>query len=240
MAVVKCKECGNEISSKAESCPNCGAVLRKKTSLITWLFLILIIALAISSLAKVDKRTGFQSNSTTKKNSNNGGGSTPDSKPEVIKKSQWATTAYRDEMSGKVSHYAMSKITLPNRIMGFPYSSVTSQLVIGCDKEENWAYIGFNDSPNFANDETNSGYSAIDTRIKFDETLERHVFTQDWGSNFVHFSRDDELIKKIKSSSSLSVEFQWHGEQPVIFIFDLTGSAKAINEIHSECSTLNK
>ena len=31
MALKKCKECGNEVSTKAESCPNCGAVLKKKT-----------------------------------------------------------------------------------------------------------------------------------------------------------------------------------------------------------------
>ena len=32
MAMKKCKECGNEVSTKAESCPKCGAVLKKKTS----------------------------------------------------------------------------------------------------------------------------------------------------------------------------------------------------------------
>lgn len=36
MAMVKCKECGNEISSKAEACPSCG-VKRKKTSTLTWI-----------------------------------------------------------------------------------------------------------------------------------------------------------------------------------------------------------
>lgn len=30
MALIKCKECGHQISKKAESCPNCGAVLKKK------------------------------------------------------------------------------------------------------------------------------------------------------------------------------------------------------------------
>ena len=31
MALKKCKECGNEVSTKAASCPKCGAVLKKKT-----------------------------------------------------------------------------------------------------------------------------------------------------------------------------------------------------------------
>lgn len=42
MAMTKCKECGTQISTKAESCPHCGAK-RKKTSLLTWLFLIFFV-----------------------------------------------------------------------------------------------------------------------------------------------------------------------------------------------------
>ena len=32
MAIKQCKECGNDVSTKAEACPKCGAVLKKKTS----------------------------------------------------------------------------------------------------------------------------------------------------------------------------------------------------------------
>ena len=32
MAMVKCKECGETISSKASACPNCGAPIKKKRS----------------------------------------------------------------------------------------------------------------------------------------------------------------------------------------------------------------
>lgn len=37
MALRKCKECGQQISTKATSCPKCGAVLKKKTGCFTWL-----------------------------------------------------------------------------------------------------------------------------------------------------------------------------------------------------------
>jgi len=43
MALTKCKECGKEISKKAEKCPHCGAPQKKKTSLFTWLVTILIV-----------------------------------------------------------------------------------------------------------------------------------------------------------------------------------------------------
>ena len=44
MSLIKCKECGKQISNKAESCPSCGAKLPKKTSIVTW---VLISSIAI-------------------------------------------------------------------------------------------------------------------------------------------------------------------------------------------------
>lgn len=32
MSLIKCKECGNSVSSKAEQCPKCGFVINKKSS----------------------------------------------------------------------------------------------------------------------------------------------------------------------------------------------------------------
>ncbi|PCQ44939.1 zinc-ribbon domain-containing protein [Citrobacter freundii] len=31
MALIKCKECGEQVSDKAASCPKCGAPIAKKT-----------------------------------------------------------------------------------------------------------------------------------------------------------------------------------------------------------------
>jgi len=42
MAMKKCKECGNQVSTKAKSCPNCGAKV-KKTSIIMKIFLFFIV-----------------------------------------------------------------------------------------------------------------------------------------------------------------------------------------------------
>lgn len=46
MAVVKCKECGGQVSTKAASCPSCGAKAPKKTSRVAWLALIVVALLA--------------------------------------------------------------------------------------------------------------------------------------------------------------------------------------------------
>lgn len=36
MALLKCKECGSDVSTQAKACPKCGARPPKKTSIVTW------------------------------------------------------------------------------------------------------------------------------------------------------------------------------------------------------------
>lgn len=55
MALKQCKECGNEVSTKAESCPKCGAILKKKMGClgqIISVFLVLFILWMISDIYK--------------------------------------------------------------------------------------------------------------------------------------------------------------------------------------------
>lgn len=56
MAIRKCKECNQEISNKAKSCPSCGAPSPKKTSLFTWFVVILI---ATSSYSYYSERVSM-------------------------------------------------------------------------------------------------------------------------------------------------------------------------------------
>jgi len=53
MALKKCKECGNDVSTTAASCPKCGAVLKKKTGFFRFIggaILIFITILAVVAL----------------------------------------------------------------------------------------------------------------------------------------------------------------------------------------------
>lgn len=43
MALVKCKECGGQVSTTAKACPACGSKPPKKTSIVTWLVLATIV-----------------------------------------------------------------------------------------------------------------------------------------------------------------------------------------------------
>lgn len=59
MAMTKCKECGAQVSTKADACPQCGAK-RKTTSLVTWIFAIIfgfVLLSGISSLFQDDAPT---------------------------------------------------------------------------------------------------------------------------------------------------------------------------------------
>lgn len=56
MALVKCKECGKEISKKAKKCPHCGAPV-KRTSILTWLVAIIFGLWLIGFIASNDTTT---------------------------------------------------------------------------------------------------------------------------------------------------------------------------------------
>lgn len=58
MALKKCTECRSVVSTRAVSCPKCGAVVKRKTGCLGWALLVIIgfIALAVMS-AQVGDRT---------------------------------------------------------------------------------------------------------------------------------------------------------------------------------------
>lgn len=53
MALKKCKECGNDVSTEAAACPKCGAVIKKKSTFLRFIggaLLIFITLIAIGAL----------------------------------------------------------------------------------------------------------------------------------------------------------------------------------------------
>ena len=50
MSLVKCKECGEKVSTKAKVCPKCGSPAPKKTSLVAWLVLLFIVYVLFDSV----------------------------------------------------------------------------------------------------------------------------------------------------------------------------------------------
>lgn len=237
MALVKCKECGEQVSTKAKTCPKCGAKAPKKTSIFTWLVLIFIIFIAYTAIQN-------PTSSVSSKSSKSQGGQSSSNSPEKSLSTQkvappkpsWTNSTSKDEMTGKLSAYASSPISIPTRKMEFPYGNVHAWLGVGCDGKNEWAYIGFNSSPNLADTETEDGYNIIKTRIKWDNAVENVVLTQNWGASFIHFRNDGAAISKIATSNSALLELKWHGQQSTYFEFSLNGSSAALKEMRAKCS----
>ena len=55
MALIKCKDCGHEVSKEAKTCPNCGAptTQKRKTESATSVARIILMVLAIFSIVPV-------------------------------------------------------------------------------------------------------------------------------------------------------------------------------------------
>lgn len=238
MALIVCKECENKVSNKAKTCPNCGAKVPKKTSLFTWLVLLFIV-LVVYGAAKAPSKPHNQVQLASS-NANSEKANSPAQAEATVKtpppKPAWETSVSKDEMTGKFSAYASSPMISPTQRMEFPYSDVRSWMGVGCDNESEWAYFGFTTSPNLTKDETKDGYNLISTRIKWDNQVEEVKLTQEWGSKFIHFSRNASALSKISQSGTVLLELHWHGQQSTYFEYSLQGSSKAISQIREQCA----
>lgn len=125
MALVKCKECGNQVSTKAKNCPTCGAKVVKKVGIIGWLFVLVIVlpfAWSIGgNMGKVDRQpvssapaAKVQTETTTKAPSDT---AKPASKPKV----NWATHEYKDPMADETTSLVYVK-SLNSVNFDFPYN----------------------------------------------------------------------------------------------------------------------
>jgi hypothetical protein len=207
MALVKCKECGEEISTKAKTCPKCAAKAPKKISLFTWFVLIAIVFVvytANQAPSTSNKSKAFSTSASPKKSES--------TKKVAPPKPLWVTSISKDEMTGKFSAYAHSPTAYPSKKMGFPYHDVDSWMGVGCDAKKEWVYFGFNVALNLTNDETKDGYNLIRTRIRWNDNVEDITLTQNWGAKFIHFRNDADAVSKIVASSTALLELKWHGQ----------------------------
>jgi len=235
MALTKCKECGNEVSTKADSCPKCGAKTPKKTSLFTWLVLILMLAIGYTVVQSPSSTSSYPAE-TSRASATEVGTTT---KTPEIRLPTWSNRTSKDVMTNKFQAFASSPRAASKTDMEFPYQGTVGWLGIGCDTNSEWAYFGFTNQPNITNDETEDGYNLIETRIRWDDQVQDVVLIQTWGAKFLHFKNDTAAILKIASSNSVLLELNWHGQKPVHFEFTLRGSSKAIQELRNACATAN-
>jgi hypothetical protein len=79
MSLIKCHECGGQMSTDAKACPSCGALPRKKTSRLTWTVLALMLfGLFVGAFNSATKPSPSATSATSQ--------ATPDSKPKDPKR----------------------------------------------------------------------------------------------------------------------------------------------------------
>ncbi len=149
---------------------------------------------------------------------------------------EWTVTVSKDVMTEEETWYASSPNVTSTEPMGFPYEGTKAALVLGYDGKDEWVYIWFSQSPNLLDTKIGDGYNIISTRIKWDDEIETTKLTQEWGSKFLHFTEDEEVVSKIINSDTMLLELNWYGEGKVYFQFPLEGAAEAIDEIHKKFS----
>lgn len=65
MALVKCEECGNEVSSKAKACPKCGAKVKAKSHLGSLLLLLVLVIILSNVITDNDRKSSSSNPSST-------------------------------------------------------------------------------------------------------------------------------------------------------------------------------
>lgn len=123
MALIKCKECATEVSSKAETCPKCGARFASKqlgcNTLIGVVFLGTLIIFAISNGSNNDSSSSSTNTNLIQTNENQ---PLPASNPEpVILGTQWSYSQVADAMSKGMAYHAV--VSSSNTVeFDFPYA----------------------------------------------------------------------------------------------------------------------
>ena len=151
----------------------------------------------------------------------------------------WRTTTDTDRMTGQSSRYAISASVEAEDILGWPYTDVRSWIGVGCNDQDEWAFIGFSESPNLMDEARKAdGMDHYNLRVQWDDdpdTTGEWRMTQRWGGQFLHIQNDRRFIERLRKKQSLRLELVWYGEGRVTFAYPLAGSGEAIGQATEPC-----
>lgn len=122
MALIKCKECGGEVSSEAKTCPKCGKRIASRTGCGTLLGFLFLAGIIISVLSSLDSSGTRENASSPPENSL----SAIDAQPAFVPESrpagwQWSYHQSEDSM-GKGGIYQAQVLSSNTVEFEFPYA----------------------------------------------------------------------------------------------------------------------
>ncbi|MCU4517791.1 zinc ribbon domain-containing protein [Acinetobacter radioresistens] len=210
MALIKCKECGHQISKNAETCPNCGA--KNKKNVPTWLAVLVLIVVGIAMIQCINqnhnKRLATES-------------AAEDS--PTVPNSNWIYKEETDEMRGskKYSAYAVSS----NKVdFEFPHQGGASMAInLRKDKTGTDVMLIMDKGQFFC------GIQGCEVAFKFDDGPVQSITMIDPDNLntkvlfVMHDRTEDKIISQLKNSKTLMIEAPFFQDGKRQFKFDVTG-----------------
>ena len=197
MSMIKCDECKAEISDKAEKCPHCGAPVKKKTSILTWIIAGLFGIIIINAISS--------NNSATTSSSLSAFTPTGIPTPDDVVKPEWNMGNDVDSVSGKESKVAIMDST--NQVeMDFPYNGGSTGSIIIRKHPRFGKDVIFKVSKGQLLCDISDGCSVS---VRFDDKPAFQVHANepsDHSSDTLCLSGYDRLVKEIKASKKMIVE----------------------------------
>ena len=152
---------------------------------------------------------------------------------------EWTVNSSRSGRANDITMYATSPLTKPMEVISYQYRNINAWMSIGCKRGVEWAFVGFNMSPIIGNTTTEKGYDVITTNVEWNGVPKKTTFTQEWSSDYLHFSNRADAILRLSSSDSVLLELNWLEGQTVKFKFSLKGSPTALRSIRKSCAMLD-
>lgn len=222
MALIKCKECGTEVSSKAETCPKCGARIAAKPmgcgTLIGVIFLGGIIISVFSSIffsgtGSVTSPPSTSSPSTPIANTN---------PAPVVPGSQWSYSQVADAMSKGTTYHATVSST--NTVeFDFPYAGTQH------------ATLNLRDDPHYGKDVIFriergqilcNSYEDCTVLVRFDDekaTNYSAVGAADNSTETIFIRNYGRFVEKILKAKRVRISTNIYQQGAPVFEFDVSG-----------------
>lgn len=242
--MLKCKECGEQVSSKAEACPNCGAKPPKKAGVLAYIVMFILAYVVFSTIRGTSTSTPTQANASATRTTA-AATTTRTTTPTASKpakpappKSAWTYQQSKDQMSGKVTGYLTARSN--NTLQGW-LKNGKAHFGYTCGSG---FYVRANDL-GFATDDVDcSQYGCTSdhySRVKFDDGQPTSVTFSVWDDNndgmslqksdYSNSDYEQFFKSSMRSGQKMYLEvelFNTDGKQQIAE-FDLTGFTKALN-----------
>jgi len=247
MALIKCKECGNEVSSTAQTCPKCGAKVKKKTGILTWIvgivFAMVVIGMVSGNLEQSEQQEAKQQQAAETKSKQEAEKKrvealTPEQKAEhemkvaeerAAKEAQerreqgiaWNYRTDTDKMSAKETRYAtLRSINTVN--FDFPYQG------------DQRATLTLRAHPRFGKDAILSvekgqyqcGYDSCSVKVRFGDGGARSFGANepdDNSSEYLFIEDYATFLANVRKVEKIYIEASFYQEGNRVFEFDVRG-----------------